>query len=277
MKHNILTTVTFVCLLVASVGCSRAPVATPEPAVTAKRVILQISGSGSTTPVLEAIKPAFEADTPDYRLEVLPGTGTGGGVKGIVDGTLDVAAMARPPKDAEAEQGVEYVEFGRSGVAVYTNPGVKVTDLTTAQVVQLFTGQVTNWSQVGGPDLDIVLYVRDEGDSSTGAMRQAVLGDVQFSETAQVLTSQDEMQSAVAGTPGGVGFGSWASAVASDVNVSCVSLDAVEPNDPSYAMLTTLGIGYLGSRRADVQPLVDWLLSEQGQEALRQFAVVSAP
>jgi phosphate transport system substrate-binding protein len=275
MKPQVLTAILLIGSLIALVGCGSKATPSPESVTASIEVVLKISGSGSTTPILEAIRPAFEADTPGYRLEVLPGTGTGGGVKGVIESTLDVAAMARPPKEEEADQGIQYVEFGRSGVALYTHPGVNVTSLTTAQVMQICTGEVTNWSQAGGPDLDIILYVRDEGDSSTLALRQAFFGDTQFPQTAQVLTSQEEMQSAVAGTPGGVGFGSWASAVASDVDVSCISLDAVSPDSSSYAMLTTLGIGYRADRQADVQPLIDWLLSDRGREALSKFAVVT--
>jgi phosphate transport system substrate-binding protein len=250
---------------------SPTPTTTPTPV----KVVLTLSGSGTTTSILSAVKQAFEADVPGYSLNVLPGTGTGGGVEGIVQGQLDVAAMARPPKDAEADQGVEYVEFGQSGVAVYTHPDVGVADLTTAQVTAIFSGEITNWSQVGGADQAIILYVRDEGDSSTKALRQAIFGDTQFPETAQVLTSQADMQAAVAGTLGSVGFGSWPSALAAGADVRAIALDGVRPSDPSYPLVGPIGIGYLSERQADVQPLIDWLLSEPGQVALQEYGVIS--
>lgn len=255
-------------------ACCGAP-PNPAPSPTAiSMTTLTISGSGTTTAILGAVKPAFEADVPGYTLEVLPGSGTGGGVKGLIEGILDVAAMARPPKDEEAAQGVEYVEFGQSGIAVYTRPGVGVTNLTTEQVLAIFSGEVTNWSQVGGGDQTIILYVRDEGDSSTQALRQAIFGEAPFSETAQVMTSQADMQAAVAGTPSSVGFGSWPSALAAGANVTGIALDGVAPDDPTYPMTSPVGIGYLSAGEADVRPLIDWLLSEKGQTALREFAVI---
>jgi len=211
---------------------------------------------------------------PGYTLNVLPGTGTGGGVEGLVQGQLGVAAMARPPKDAEAAQGVKWVEFGQSGMAVYTHPGVGVTELTMAQVVAIFSGEIANWSEVGGANQIVILYVRDEGDSSIKALRQAVLGDTQFPETAQVLTSQADMQTAVSGTSGGVGFGSWPSALAAGADVQAVALDGVSPSDLSYPIVGPVGIGYLAGRQADVQPLVDWLLSYPGQAALREAGMI---
>lgn len=249
---------------------SPTPTATPAPV----EVVLTVSGSGTTTAILEGVREAFKADVPGYSLNILPGTGTGGGVEGIVQGQLDVAAMARPPKDAEADQGVAYTEFGQSGVAVYTHPDVGVTELTVAQVTALFSGEVTNWSQVGGAEQPLILYVRDEGDSSTQALREAIFGDTEFPETAQVLTSQGDMQVAVAGTSGGVGFGSWPSALAAGTDVQAIALNGVHPGDSSYPVFGPIGIGYLSERQADIQPLIDWLVSEAGQTALQEYDVI---
>lgn len=238
-------------------------------------IVLTVSGSGTTTAILSAVAPAFEADTPGCRLKVLPGAGTGGGVQGVIGGMLQVAAMARPPKDDEAAQGIAYTEFGLSGVAVYVHPSVEVAELTGSQVSAILCCEIENWSEVGGPDLPIVVYVRDEGDSSTKALRAEVIGDVAFPEEGlHVLTSQSEMQESVAGTEGAVGFGSWPSAVASGTDVRAITLDGVSPSEPAYQLTTPVGISYMSDRQADVQPLIDWLLSESGQAALRQVDVL---
>jgi phosphate transport system substrate-binding protein len=247
----------------------------PTPTSVGPQVTLTLSGSGSATGVLSAVKPAFEADTPGYLLKILPGSGTGGGVKGIVEGVLDVAGMARPPKDKEAAQGVEYVSFGLAGQAVITHPDVGVTNLTADQVKAIFSGEITQWSEVGGPNLPIVLYVRDEGDSSTKALRSVIMGDTPFAETlAQVLTSQGDMLAAVSGTPGSVGIATWPTALAAGAEVQPVNLDGIAPGNPVYPMVNPLGIGYLADRQADVQPLVDWLLSAEGQAALQEFDMI---
>lgn len=275
MSHRTVATTMLVVMAIALVGCGTKPAPTAEPSPAASIIELQVSGSGTTTSILSGVKPAFEIDTPSCCLNVLSGSGTGGGVKGILQGTLDVAAMARPPKDEEAAQGVEFIQFGQSGVALFTHPDVSVTNLTKAQAVAILLGEFTNWSQVGGPNLDIILYVRDEGDSSTQALRQVILDDGPFPETAQILTSQSDMQSAVAGTPGGVGFGSWPSAVATGAAVQAIALDGVAPDDPAYPMVSPVGIGWLRDRQADVQPLIDWLLSEQGQMTMSELGVIT--
>ncbi len=263
-------------LTCALAACKGTTEAAPAPTATSQ-TMLTISGSGSTTAILSGVKPAFEADVPGYTLDILPGSSTGGGVKGVLDGLLDVAAMARPPKDVETAQGVEYVEFGQSGAALFSHPDVGVTDLTSAQALSIFSGEVTNWLQAGGPDAPIILYVRDEGDSNTQALRQAAFGDTPFHKAAEVLNSQSDMQAAVAGTPGGVGFGSWPAALAAGADVQPMALDGIAPGNLAYPCLTPIGIGYLPARKADVQPLIDWLLSEQGQAALGEFDVIATP
>ena len=237
----------------------------------AELTILTISGSGGTTAILEAVKPAFEAAVPGYQIEILSGTGTGGGVQGVVDGTLDVAAMARPPKDDEA---IEYVEFGKSGQALYVNGAVGDINLTSEQASAIVFGEISNWSSVGGPDMEIVLYVRDEGDSSTTALRDAIFGDKPFAETAQVMTSQGDMLNAVAGIEGAVGFGTWPAVLAAGANVRPVSLAGVSPVDSNYPITGVLGLGYLAERQTDVQPLTDWLLSADGKTALHEIGVI---
>lgn len=234
-------------------------------------ITLRLSGAGGTTGVIEAIQPAFETDTPNYRLEPLTGTGTGGGVTGVLDGTLDVAAMSRAPKDDEA---VEYVEFGKAGQALYVNVGVGDIRLTNEQASAIVFGEITNWSEVGGPDLEIVLYVRDESDSSTTLLRAAIFGDAPFAASAQVMTSQGDMIRAVEGIEGAVGFGSWPAVIAAGGNVKPVTLEGLSPDSSDYPVTGPLGIGYLETRLADVQPLIDWLQSENGKTALRKFAVI---
>ncbi len=274
--HHLFTLVMLSMFLVTACSSVAATEIPPTPTPAAPQVTLTLSGSGSATGVLSAVQPVFEAAVPGYHLKVLPGSGTGGGVKGIVGGVLDVAGMARPPKDEEAAQGVEYVSFGQAGQAVITHPDVGIENLTADQVKAIFSGEITQWSDVGGPALPIILYLRDEGDSSTKALVSVVMGDTPFADTvAQVLTSQGDMLAAVSGTPGSVGIATWPTALAAGADVQPVSLDGVAPGNSTYPMISPLGIGYLTERKADVQPLIDWLLSAQGQAALQEFDMIT--
>jgi phosphate transport system substrate-binding protein len=248
-------------------GPATTPTALPQKTLT-------ISGSGTTTQVLEAVRPAFEAEVRGYKLEILPGTGSSGGIKGILEGLLDAAALAKAPTKEEAAKGIEYVEFGQSPSAIYVHPSVTVSNLTTEQAIAVFSGQSTNWSQVGGPNLAIVLLLRNEDDSSSQALRKLVFGETRFAATARTLTSQADMQAAVAATSGAVGYGSWTSVLASGTKVESVTVNGVGPTDAAYTGVSGLGIGYMSNRKADVQPLLDWLTSKPGQAALTKVGVI---
>jgi phosphate transport system substrate-binding protein len=263
-------------LMLAITGCA-APV--PEPDFTEavpSPVTLTISGSGGTTSILQAVEAAFEASTPGYNLEVLSGTGTGGGVEGVTKGVLSVAAMARPPKDEELEATptFQYVQFGLSGQAIFVAANVGEIDLTSDQAKAIFFGEITNWAEVGGPEGEIFLYVRDEGDSSTQALRGVIFGEDPFPEFAQVMTSQGDMIAAVEGTPFAAGFGTWPAVLAVEADVLPAALDGLAPSDSSYPITGELGIGYLEENQAAVQPLIDWLLSDSGREALMNLDVI---
>ena len=106
--------------------------------------MLTASGSATTSNLLSSIKVAFEADEPGYTLNVLAGTGTGGGVQGAIQGTLDVAAMGRRPKDDEADQ-IAFVSLGWGAEIPIAHAGVGVPSLTTQDLIAIFAGEITFW------------------------------------------------------------------------------------------------------------------------------------
>jgi phosphate transport system substrate-binding protein len=265
-------------LLLLFTACNTATTEdTAEVATPSQQTILVVSGSGSTMAVLEGLQSSFEEDTPGYKLELLSGSGSGGGATGAIEGVLDVAAMSRELKDEEAAGGLEFVAFGQSGTAVFTHSAVGITELSSEQMTAIFTGEVTNWSEVGGPDADIILYVRDESDSATSALREAIFGEAAFADSAVVLTSAGDMLSAVEGTENSVGFGTWPAALAEGSDVSAVALDGVTPGEDTYPITNAMGLAFLADRQSDVQPLIDWLQAAHGQEMLAGFDMILTP
>jgi phosphate transport system substrate-binding protein len=267
---RLFSTLVLITLILSACSGVATPIPTVPPLVT-----LKASGSGTITTVLEALKPAFEAATPGSKLEVLSGSSTGSGVTGILEGLLDVAAMARAPKDEETAKNIKYYEMGLVGQAIIVHPTVTdVTSLSSQQITDIFSGKITNWSEVGGPDLKIVLYVRDEDDSSTKGLRKAIFGETPFPDTSTTLTSQADMIVSVQGTPGAVGVAAWPAMLAIKAKVQGIAIDGVKPDDASYPILGSAGIGYLAERESDVQPLINWLSSAEGQSALKMLGFV---
>jgi phosphate transport system substrate-binding protein len=196
-------------------------------------------------------------------------------VTGILEGVLDAAAMARAPKDEESAQNVKYYEMGLVGQAIIVHPTVTdVPTLNQQQITDIFSGKITNWSEVGGPNLQIILYVRDEDDSSTKGLRKAILGETLFPETATTLFSQSDMAFSVAGTKGAVGLAAFPPMLATRAEVQAVAINGLRPDDPSYPILGSAGIGYMVDREGDIQSLLNWLSSEDGQSALKALGFI---
>lgn len=247
-----------------------------QPTNTSPLVVLKISGSGTITTVLEALAPEFEKANPGYKLEILSGSSTGNGVTGILEGILDAAAMARPPKAEETAKKIKFFEIGKVGQAIISHSSlVNITSLDNQQVKDIFSGKITNWSEVGGPDQKIVLYVRDEDDSSTKSIRKNVLGDIPFPESATTIFSQADMAFSVEGTPGAVGFAAWVSILATKTNVNAISINRISPDNPSYPIIDSAGIGYMEEHENTIQPLINWLSSPEGQAEIKALGFIT--
>ena len=261
----------FVCLFMMLSACSGTAVSsTASPKV---MTTLRISGSGGTTPIMAALADNFSADNPDYRIETLQGTGTGGGVQGIIAGVLDVAAMGRAPNAEEAEK-IEFLSLGHGAEIPFVHADVAVSELDSAQLQAIFAGEITNWAEVGGTDQPIVVYMRAEDTPHTEVLRHAFLGEIVFTESAQVMGGMGDILVAVEGTPGAIGYVNWPTAVALGTDVQPLIIDGLSPMDSNYPATLEIGIGYLLEREADVLPLLNWLSSETGQANLTEFGVL---
>jgi phosphate transport system substrate-binding protein len=257
-------------------ACTSTPAAN-TPALTlaaTPQVRLNISGSEDVTAVLEACSDSFQKSVPDYRMRVLSGSGIDPSIKGVLKNVLDVAAMNRSATLDEQAQGLKFFEFGRASVAIFLHPGVGISNLTSDQVRAIFSGQITNWSQLGGPDLMVVPYIRPVDSPNTQVLRKTIFSDLVFSDTAEVIISGHAMRTAVAVTTGSIGYGAWPPVQATQINVQPVILDNIKPDDPAYPLTSVFGIGYLAEHEAKITPFIQWLQSEAGKTRLGSFDVI---
>jgi len=142
------------------------------------------------------------------------GGGSGTGIAALINGTTDIAQSSRPIKSSEAEQvkakfGVEVIEtpVALDGLAVYVHSSNPVNELSLAQLKAIYTGRITNWKDVGGPDLPIVLYSRENNSGTYVYFKEHVLENVDFAPTAQTLPGTAAVINAVAKDPKAIGYG----------------------------------------------------------------------
>lgn len=130
-------------------------------------------GSTSMADVMGALTEAFKEKEPDITVNY-SGTGSGSGISGVLDGTCDIGLSSRELKDEEIAQGAVAHIVALDGVAVVVNPNNAVSDLTLEQIADIFTGKISNWSQLGGADAPIAIYGREDGSGTRSAFEEIV-------------------------------------------------------------------------------------------------------
>ena len=162
-------------------------------------------GSTSMKNVIAALTEGFAEIEPGVTVSYDP-TGSGAGITGATDKTLDIGLSSRALKDDEKAD-VEGTTIALDGIAIIVNNASKVEDMTVDQLKQMFTGEITNWSEVGGDDGEIVLIGREAGSGTRDGFESIV--DVKDScKYAQELTATGAVISAVEANPLAIGYAS---------------------------------------------------------------------
>ena len=189
----------------ASSSASTAASSAASSAAAALSGNVAAGGSTSMKNVIAALTEGFAEVEPDVTVSYDP-TGSGAGITGAADKTLDIGLSSRALKDDEKAD-VDGTTIALDGIAIIVNNASKVEDLTVDQLKQMFTGEITNWSEVGGDDGEIVLIGREAGSGTRDGFESIV--EVKDScKYAQELTATGAVISAVEANPLAIGYAS---------------------------------------------------------------------
>ena len=208
----------------SAAASSAAVSSTAESAASGAALSGNVATGGSTSMknVIAALTEGFAEVEPGVTVSYDP-TGSGAGITGATDKTLDIGLSSRALKDDEKND-VDGTTVALDGIAIIVNKDSKVEDLTVDQLKQMFTGEITNWSEVGGDDGEIVLIGREAGSGTRDGFESIV--DVKDScKYAQELTATGAVISAVEANPLAIGYASL-SAVGD--TVAMVTVEGVE-------------------------------------------------
>ena len=161
-------------------------------------------GSTSMEKVMSALQEAYAEKEPDVTVTYDP-TGSGAGITGATDKTLDIGLSSRKLKDGET--GVTATTIALDGIAIIVNNANPVQDLTIDQIAKIATGEVTNWKDVGGEDAPIVLIGREAGSGTRDGF-EGIVGVTDKCQYAQELTSTGAVITGVAANNGAIGYAS---------------------------------------------------------------------
>ena len=202
------------CGQTAAPAATTAPVASAAPAATEAPAAVKLSGTvatdGSTSmeKVIGALGEAFMEANPDTTFTYNP-TGSGSGIQAVQEGRCDIGLSSRALKDAEKEAGLTETVLAYDGIAMIVNPANPVEDLSLEQIADIYTGKITNWSEVGGNDSQIVLIGREAGSGTRGGFEE-IVGVVDACQYRQELSSTGDVITTVAQNPDAIGYASLA-------------------------------------------------------------------
>ena len=166
-------------------------------------------GSTSMEKVIGALSESFMANNADATVTYNP-TGSGSGITAVQEGTCDIGLSSRALKDEEKAAGLKETVLAYDGIAIIVHPDNPVSDLTIEQIAQLYTGEVTNWKDVGGNDAEIVLIGREAGSGTRDGF-ESISGTKDKCQYRQELTSTGDVITTVGSNPDAIGYASLAS------------------------------------------------------------------
>ena len=183
-------------------------------------------GSTSMEKVIGALSESFMANNADATVTYNP-TGSGSGITAVQEGTCDLGLSSRALKAEEKAAGLKETVLAYDGIAIIVHPDNPVSDLTIEQIAQLYTGEITNWKDVGGNDAEVVLIGR-EAASGTRDGFESITGTKEKCQYRQELTSTGDVITAVSQNPDAIGYASLASIKDS---VKALNVDGVTPSE----------------------------------------------
>ena len=234
-------------------------------------------GSTSMEKVIGALGESFQNDT-GITFTYNP-TGSGSGIKAVSEGRCDIGLSSRELKDEEKALGLEGTVLAYDGIAIIVNTANPISDLSVETVAKIYKGEITNWSELGGDDAEIVLIGREAGSGTRDGF-ESITDTEDVCKYRQELTSTGDVITTVSQNPGAIGYASVASV---KDTVKALTIDGVAPTeeaikDGSYVVqrpfvLVTKSDVELSK---DAQKFFDYITSKEACDIISKAGVVPA-
>ncbi|MDY5565326.1 MAG: phosphate ABC transporter substrate-binding protein [Candidatus Limivicinus sp.] len=235
-------------------------------------------GSTSMEKVIGALGESFMEANSGTTFTYNP-TGSGSGIQAVSEGRCDIGLSSRALKDDEKASGLKETTLALDGIAIIVNPQNPVQDLTLEQIAKIYTGEITNWSELGGDDAEIVLIGREAGSGTRDGF-ESITGTTDACQYRQELTSTGDVITTVAQNPNAIGYASLASV---KDTVKALAVEGVTPSEETvkdgsylvqrpFVLVTKEGV----ELSAAAQDFFNYITSAEANEIIAGAGVVSA-
>jgi phosphate transport system substrate-binding protein len=237
---------------------------------------ITIAGSTSVQPLAEELAQAFMAKNKKVKIFV-QGGGSGAGIKAAMSGTANIGTSSRELNPDE--QGLRETIIAWDGIAIIVNKTNSVADLKLDQIQKIYSGEYTNWKEVGGPDQKIVVINREAGSGTRGAFEEIVLGKVKNTPNCLVQASTGAVQQSVAITKEAIGYislGALDEKAVKAVKVNSVLCNEANIKNKSYRIQRPFLMLTKSAPTGVVKAFLDYILSPEGQKIVAKDYITVA-
>jgi len=253
-------------LMFAAAGCGESDNGTAQPEEPKLSGTLNLSGSTTVLPLAQEAADMFMDENPGVTVNV-QGGGSSVGISNVAEGVVQIGNSSRGLKDEEKNLGLVDQEIALDVIVVIVHKDVPLDDLTADQVFDIFTGKVTNWKDVGGPDQAINVVVRDEASGTREMFDEKALRKEAPMAGAIECNSNGIVRQTVSSTPFSIGYVSLGYL---DSSVKALKYDGVEGSkktavDKSYPLSRYLHMFTKGEATGLAQAFIDFVLSDDFQ------------
>lgn len=267
----------------ASIGCSTsASGADPSPAVAppTSEERIRVSGSGAALPLVQKLAEAYGRERPSVSFEFVPGTNSGGAIKGLTERTLDIAVVNRSLDAEEAAQPLEYHPLARDAVVFVAHRADSPLSLKRSEIAAIYAGRITDWSELGAAPGPIIVLDRDPDESVRKQILLPIMeGSEVFGRTV-VLTTAKAMVEALANTPDSIGYTTQALLrIHAPAGVAVVGMDGAAPTaetlaDGSYDLAMTFALVVRSDADEVERAFLVWTTSPAGAALVSRYGAI---
>jgi phosphate transport system substrate-binding protein len=245
--------------------------------------VITVKGSDTMVILAQRWAEIYMAKHPGVTVQVTGG-GSGVGISALINGTTDICNASRPMKQSEVDKlkarfnvlGVE-IKAAKDGLAIYVNESNPVQELSIDQLRGIYTGAITNWKDIGGPDAKIILYGRENSSGTYVYFKDNVLKGDDFSPMTQTMPGTAAVVNAVSKDKSGIGYGG--AAYAKGIRDVKVKKDAASPGylpteenvkSSKYPISRYLYLYTRNRPTGTLKEYIDWILSSEGQQIVTE-------
>ncbi len=275
MKRKIIKLIsTSILLSVIIVGCGNASSNEINDEVSSNnKITISISGSTSVGPLMGKLAEKYEKDNSNVSIEINE-VGSSAGIKDAINGVSDIGMSSRELKSEEASE-VKPTTIAYDGIAIITNKNNPIKNLTMNEIKDIYTGKITNWSEIeGGKDAPIVVVSREEGSGTRDAFQEIIGYESEELVANSLITNgTGSIKQTVIGNKNAIGFVSFEYL---DDEVNIVNVDNVEPKaemvqaEKYKISRPFIVVSKEGNLSEEKQEFIDFILSEDGQAIVKE-------